>query len=601
MNFEIPNYTLQKKLGEGAMAEVWLAEHKHNGRKAAIKVLKPVALNDKDAENLFLREGQVLASFDHKNIVKIYDNCRIGDLAFIIMELLPGGTLLERMQRGPIRIDEALGLITQIAGALDAAHKMQVIHRDLKPANVMLRDATTPVLTDFGAVRMLDRSTIYGRDGGVIGTPIYMSPEQITGQPLSGSSDLYALGIMFHELLTGRLPFSGGSIQEVATQHLMAPIPELPVALAMLQPVLEKLLAKKAVDRYADAQEFIDALRHVFLSDEALRRQVGFSGTSMAWSSQLHALGFVLDTVQKDEVRRAQGDFLDTRAAQPNKPVPVPPIPVSVSVPKTELSREPMPLVSVHNPRMSEQLAPIAQPKNSHAVLWFAVMAGLAIAGAGVYRQMPTTTNPAAAEATKKATLVIKTDTTCQLFINGKDRGQLEASTPQRLPVEPGEQLIQCVGADRRVEQTETAEAGRQSVVQLNLPPPARFERVAEGVKDNEQNLIWAERDNGSDINWTNATQYCSGLGSGWTLPNSDALSSMYDANGKYPVPYVYNGTTYNVKPATPLIKVTGQWYWTNEQNGSSGAWGVVLDGGGRYSGAVGYPDARRALCVRRS
>ena len=524
MNFEIPNYTLQKKVGEGAMAEVWLAEHKHNGRKAAIKVLKPVALNDKDAENLFLREGQVLASFDHKNIVKIYDNCRIGDLAFIIMELLPGGTLLERMQRGPIRIDEALGLITQIAGALDAAHKLQVIHRDLKPANVMLRDATTPVLTDFGAVRMLDRSTIYGRDGGVIGTPIYMSPEQITGQPLSGSSDLYALGIMFHELLTGRLPFSGGSIQEIATQHLMAPVPELPVALAILQPVLEKLLAKKATDRYTDAQEFIDALRHVFLSDEALRRQVGFSGTSMAWSSQLRALGFVLDTVQKDEVRRAQGDFLDTRATQPNKPVPVPPIPVSVSVPKPELSREPMPLVSVHNLRMSEQLAPIAQPKNSHAGLWFAVMASLAIAGAGVYSQMPI-------DKSKASTI--------------------------------------------------------------------RFERVAEGVKDNEQNLIWAERDNGSDINWTNATQYCASLGSGWTLPSRVALQSMYDASGKYPVPV--SGTTYNAKPATPLIKITGLWYWTNEQNGVSGAWFVGLRYGYRASGPVVYSNDTRALCVRRS
>lgn len=187
----------------------------------------------------------------------------------------------------------------------------------------MLRDATTPVLTDFGAVRMLDRSTIYGRYG-VIGTQIYMSPEQITDQPLSGSSDLYALGIMFHELLTGRLPFSGGSIQEVATQHLMAPVPELPVALAMLQPVLEKLLAKKATDRYTSAQEFIDALRHVFLSDEVLRRHVGFSGTSMAWSSQLRALGFVLDTVQKDEVRRAQGDFLDTRALPPDMPAAAP-------------------------------------------------------------------------------------------------------------------------------------------------------------------------------------------------------------------------------------------------------------------------------------
>ncbi len=387
MNFEIPNYTLQKKVGEGAMAEVWLAEHKHNGRKAAIKVLKPVALNDKDAENLFLREGQVLASFDHKNIVKIYDNCRIGDLAFIIMELLPGGTLLERMQRGPIRIDEALGLISQIAGALDAAHKLQVIHRDLKPANVMLRDATTPVLTDFGAVRMLDRSTIYGRDGGVIGTPIYMSPEQITGQILSGSSDLYALGIMFHELLTGRLPYSGGSIQEIATQHLMAPVPELPFALAMLQPVLEKLLAKKPADRYANAQEFIDALRHVFLSDEALRRQVGFSGTSMAWSSQLRALGFVLDTVQKDEVRRAQGDFLETRAALSDKPNAAP---TPAPAPKTVRSAAPPP-VSVHEQHQPEPLVHLGPPpKKSRTGLWLAATAGLAIAaGVGVYSQMP--------------------------------------------------------------------------------------------------------------------------------------------------------------------------------------------------------------------
>ena len=157
---------------------------------------------------------------------------------------------------------------------------------------------------------------------------------------------------------------------------------------------------------------------------------------------------------------------------------------------------------------------------------------------------------------------------------------------------------------EQAAEQTETVEAGRKSVVQLSLPPPAppeRFERVTEGVKDNEQNLIWAERDNGSDINWTNATQYCSGLGSGWTLPSSAALLSMYDASGKYPAPYVYSGMTYTVKPATPLIKFTGGWYWTNEQNGSSGAWVVDLSYGNRVSGTVGVPNTERALCVRRS
>ena len=204
--------------------------------------------------------------------------------------------------------------------------------------------------------------------------------------------------------------------------------------------------------------------------------------------------------------------------------------------------------------------------------------------------------------AAKKATLVIKTDMTCQLSINGEERGQLDASATKRLPVDPGEQRIECVDYDRRVEQSVTVEAGRQAVVQLALSPPDRFERVPEGVKDNEQNLIWAESDNGSDINWNDATRYCSGLGSGWTLPSSAALLSMYDASGKYPVPYVYNnGTTDNPKPATPLIKITGLWYWTNEQDGASEAWNVGLFNGNRLSSPVAYTSFRRALCVRRS
>ena len=312
------------------MAEVWLAEHKRNKRKAAIKILKRSVLSNSDAEALFLREGEVLAGFDHSNIVKIYDNDKIGDLAYLAMEVLSGGSLLERMQRGPIQVGEALGLTAQIASALEAAHKQQIIHRDLKPANVMLRDETTPVLTDFGAVRLLDRSTIYGRDGSIIGTPIYMSPEQITGQPLTGSSDVYALGILFHELLVGQLPFPGSTIQEIATQHLYAPIPQLPAAISMLQPVLEKLLAKLPDRRYASAQAFIDSLRGMFIHDEALRRQVSYSGTSQAWSSQLRALGFVLDTAQREEVRRAQGNYLGAHA----ETIPSPPVSKAVNKPR---------------------------------------------------------------------------------------------------------------------------------------------------------------------------------------------------------------------------------------------------------------------------
>jgi serine/threonine-protein kinase PpkA len=176
MTREIGNNVLISKLGEGGMAEVWLGEHKRNRRKAAIKILKLGSVPDEDFERVFLREAQVLAGLDHPNIVRIYDNDRIGDEAYLAMELLSGGTLQQRMRRGPICVGEAISLVVQIASALKVAHAQQLIHRDLKPANVMFRADAVPVLTDFGAVRVLDQSTIFGRDGGVIGTPQHMSP-----------------------------------------------------------------------------------------------------------------------------------------------------------------------------------------------------------------------------------------------------------------------------------------------------------------------------------------------------------------------------------------------------------------------------------------
>lgn len=312
---DIPNYTLIRKLGEGAMAQVWLGEHKRNKRQAAIKILKHDGASARaDLERLFLREGEVLASINHRNVVTIYDNEKIGDCAFLVMELLPGGTLLERMQAGPIRVGEAIGFVVQIANALEAAHLRGIIHRDLKPANVMLRDATTPVLTDFGAVRLLHSTTLYGQDGGVIGTPAYMSPEQITARPLDGRSDLYALGVLFHELLTGRLPFEGQTLEEMGMLHLHAPPPRLPPRLAVLQPVLDQMLAKDPAARFADIGAFTLALRQCWLDEEALRLLVDFEPSS-PWSGQLRALGFDFSLGQSAAVREAQQRFQRSAAA----------------------------------------------------------------------------------------------------------------------------------------------------------------------------------------------------------------------------------------------------------------------------------------------
>lgn len=317
MTPDIPNYTLLRKLGAGAFADVWLAEHRNNRRKAAVKILKS-SMAQGDAEALFLREGEVLASFNERNIVSIYDNAKVGDSAYLIMEYLAGGSLLDRMNQRGLEVGEAIGFVVQIAAALDAAHRQQIIHRDLKPANIMLRDETTPVLTDFGASRLLERSTIYGKDGGVVGTPHYMSPEQITGQTLDGRSDLYALGILFHELLTGRVPYNG-TVNEILAQHLHGALPQLPANLTVLQPVLDRLLAKSPSDRFDSGSALADALRRCFLDQAALRQLVDFAPAS-AWSSQLKALGFNLDTAERTEVRIAQGEFLRQQAVA--KPAP---------------------------------------------------------------------------------------------------------------------------------------------------------------------------------------------------------------------------------------------------------------------------------------
>lgn len=362
MAIEIPNYQLLKRIGAGAFAEVWLAEHLHNRRKAAIKILKDSVETGSDAEKLFLREGEVLASFDHPNIVRIFDNAKVGEHAYLVMEFLAGGSLGERMSQRGVEVGEAIGYVVQVAGALDAAHERDIVHRDLKPANIMLRNDTTPVLTDFGASRLLKRSTIFGRDGGVIGTPQYMSPEQIRGDPLDGRSDLYALGIMFQELLTGRVPFEG-TVTEVVTMHLAATPRRLPPQQGVLQPILDRLLAKEREQRFASGLALCDELRRSFLDQDTLRQLVQVAPAS-AWSSQLRALGFQLDTERRNAVRIAQGEHLMQQL--PPAPVvatPMPPHAPPRTAPAPAVLPPPPPAPS---PRIDPAAAALSQPQPAY-------------------------------------------------------------------------------------------------------------------------------------------------------------------------------------------------------------------------------------------
>lgn len=569
MAVDIPSYHLLNQLGEGAMAEVWLAEHKRNGRKAAIKILKPSATAENDFEKLFLREGQVLAGFDHPNIVKIYDNDRVGDLAFLVMEYLPGGTLLDRMRRAPISIGEAIGLIAQVASGLDAAHRQQVIHRDLKPANIMLRDETTPVLTDFGAVRVLDRSTIYGKEGLIVGTPIYMSPEQISGQTLSGSSDLYALGVIFYELLTGERPFPGMSVAEIASNHLYAPIPSLAPAIAMLQPVIDRLLAKKAADRYASAQAFVDELRALFIHDEALRLQVGYSGTSMAWSSQLRALGFVLDAEQKNEVRRAQGDYLNTQLAGTGQPRP------GAALADTAAATPPPVNTG------GAAVAP-TQRRWAPALAAGALMVSALGAFGWWYAQRP----PATVAVPITQPVAVQPRSPSPAASDPATVPAVAVPAPVPAPAAP----TPPTAADDEAAALAEAIAGI-TALELSI----RYTAQADGtVLDTQSRLTWASADNGADADWYDARKHCEALGAGWQLPSAEQLLTLYDASGTLANPC--GDATCRV---TPLITLSGGFHWSSSQEPNLRAVVIDLGSGQRRPLAIVNPFGLRALCLR--
>lgn len=174
--------------------------------------------------------------------------------------------------------------------------------------------------------------------------------------------------------------------------------------------------------------------------------------------------------------------------------------------------------------------------------------------------------------------------------------GKLIAEQTTTVKVQAGEQLLECVSDDRqRVEVTQRVPAGEQVVVRLAVRPPERFEAVADGIKDHEQNLIWANADNGSDIDWHDAWRFCAGKGSGWTLPTVAQLQALYDSSGVQTQPC----GSYTCK-VTPLIQLSNSWFWSSESNDSSGGWYVYLDNGSRDSNTVVFAYSRRALCVRR-
>lgn len=252
----IPRYTLLDTLGESVRATVYLAHSAALNRNVALKVSHVV----EDEAPQFAREFETVGMMRHPGVVDIFDYGMHEGREFIAMEYFPCGDLKARLQN-PVSEREALDYLERIAEALAAVHAEGILHRDLKPPNIMLREDGQVVLIDFGLARNLGHGTQSTRAGVLRGSPYYMSPEQAQGIDLDRRSDLYSLGVIFFELLTGSKPYLGNSAIEVLQQHVNGSVPVLPGLFARHQALLEGMLAKDRDDRFPDANELLASLR----------------------------------------------------------------------------------------------------------------------------------------------------------------------------------------------------------------------------------------------------------------------------------------------------------------------------------------------------
>jgi len=270
----IGKYIVKRELGRGGMGAVYLAEQPGLGREVAIKELVPSAAADPTALKRFLQEAQVMARTSHPNLVQVHDLEQIGAANYIVLEFVRGRSLRDWLNRGEVPMPQVFAVMHGVLQALDYAHRHAIVHRDMKPENVLLSDEGAVKVADFGIARLTDDSVAPGqtatKTGTTVGTPQYMSPEQVASSKVDGRSDLYSAGIMFYELIVGQPPFTASEADGPFTlmaKHVQAP-PKPPSVhkpgLDMrLEEVILKALSKRPEDRYQSGQEFDEAVSKV--------------------------------------------------------------------------------------------------------------------------------------------------------------------------------------------------------------------------------------------------------------------------------------------------------------------------------------------------
>ena len=262
---KIGRYKVITELGRGGMATVYRAIDPSFEREVAVKVLPQAFLHDPQFRARFEREAKVIAALEHAAIVPVYDFGEDAGMPFIVMRMMSGGSLADKLKSNKYELEEAAQVIIRVASALDAAHQKGIIHRDLKPGNILFDQYNNAFLSDFGIARIAEAgATLTGSN--ILGTPAYMSPEQVQGdKALDGRSDIYSLGVLFYQMLVGNTPYQATTPAKIMMMHILEPVPNLIEALPEVPPQVEawfhKTLAKDPEDRFSSSGEMADALQ----------------------------------------------------------------------------------------------------------------------------------------------------------------------------------------------------------------------------------------------------------------------------------------------------------------------------------------------------
>ena len=272
-------YELIEKIGEGGMAIVYKGKDRLLNRYVAIKILRPEYTKDEEFIESFKRESQASARLSHPNIVGVYDVGKEGNIHFIVMELIEGKVLSEVIkEKGRIEYKEAISIIRQVASALSLAHKNQIIHRDIKPHNILITNTGVAKLADFGIAKAVSAATIVGGNNKIMGSVHYFSPEQARGSYVDERSDIYSLGIVLYEMLTGKVPFDGDNPVSIALMHINDPMPSVTKEVPGIPPQLEKIVnratEKYQSNRYKDVDEMIRDLDDIEFITKVMGKDV---------------------------------------------------------------------------------------------------------------------------------------------------------------------------------------------------------------------------------------------------------------------------------------------------------------------------------------